>query len=187
MTIIVIDTETTGLTHLSFPTNNNLSNWPRIVQLAWILVDDKGAHIEGGAIIRPDDFVIPPSAIKIHGITQSRALNKGEKLIQQLQDLNQAMRMSEVLVAHNLKFDREIINSEALRMNFKMHWPRKHHCTGQLGQKYLQESQKRKQYTFPRLSYLHNVIFGTALNKKHDARADSRACLKIYQHLTQLH
>ena len=39
---IVIDTETTGLTSLSFVTERNYRQWPRLVQIAWgIIVDNK--------------------------------------------------------------------------------------------------------------------------------------------------
>jgi DNA polymerase III subunit epsilon len=186
MTILVIDTETTGLTHLSFPTKANLGKWPRIVQLAWILADDRGPIMKGGALIRPEGFSIPKKATKIHGITQLRALTEGENLLRQLQALNQAMHNADILVAHNLSFDREIIQSEALRIGFKLHWPRKHHCTAHLGQKYLQKTQKRKLYTYPKLSHLYQEIFGTPPKKLHDAQADALACLQIYQHLQQL-
>ena len=114
MTILVIDTETTGLTHLSFPNKNNLSKWPRLVQLAWLLVPDEGKQIEGGALIRPNDFIISNDSTKIHGITQRRALKSGEKIQRQLHLLNQTMRTSDVLVGHNIKFDREIIRSVEL-------------------------------------------------------------------------
>lgn len=50
--------------------NYDIQNWPRLVQLAWILADDKGNKIHSGnLIVRPDGFEIPTDAAKVHGIT----------------------------------------------------------------------------------------------------------------------
>lgn len=69
------DTETTGL-----PTNNNapssdLENWPRLVQLGWLITDDTEREISSAEyIIKPRGFAIPADATRVHGISTEIAV-----------------------------------------------------------------------------------------------------------------
>src|SRR6056300_1659134 len=78
---LFFDTETSGL-----PTNwkapvSDLSNWPRMIQVAWILCSGDGERLESASyIIRPEGFEIPAEASAVHGITTEIALNEGVKL-----------------------------------------------------------------------------------------------------------
>ena len=75
---LIFDTETTGL-----PKNNNapltdFDNWPRLVQLAWQLHDDKGRLVENyNLLVKPDGFVIPIDAKMVHGISTEHAEKYG--------------------------------------------------------------------------------------------------------------
>jgi len=42
---IFIDTETTGLPRRRNAPYSEVSNWPRLVQLAWVIVDDNGKEL----------------------------------------------------------------------------------------------------------------------------------------------
>jgi DNA polymerase III epsilon subunit-like protein len=44
MTIVFFDTETTGLPRDYNAPSSKLDNWPRLVQLAWIVSDYDGNH-----------------------------------------------------------------------------------------------------------------------------------------------
>jgi DNA polymerase-3 subunit alpha len=75
---LILDTETTGLPDKYDAPVSDVDNWPRLVQLAWQLFDDKGELIGSeDYIIRPEGFTIPFSAQKIHGI--SNGPGKGKK------------------------------------------------------------------------------------------------------------
>ena len=57
---LFFDTETTGLPQRWNAPVTNVDNWPRLVQLAWIMCDDKGNIIEERSdIIKPEGFSIP--------------------------------------------------------------------------------------------------------------------------------
>ena len=73
---LIIDTETTGLTHLAYASRSNYHLWPRLVQLAWILAEKQVIHCQENVIIRPNGFQIPFKATQVHGITQQRALTR---------------------------------------------------------------------------------------------------------------
>jgi len=71
---LFFDTETTGLPNDYNASPNQLDNWPRIVQIAWLLHDYEGNEISKNEfIITPDGFSIPRSASDIHGITTEYA------------------------------------------------------------------------------------------------------------------
>jgi len=54
--------------------HEDLDNWPRLVQLAWVLADEQGAILaEKSVIIRPDGFSIPAASTAIHGIDDAKA------------------------------------------------------------------------------------------------------------------
>ena len=62
---LFFDTETTGLPRNWKAPVTDLNNWPRLVQLAYLLYDNKGNKISGGDfIIKPNGFTIPTDASK---------------------------------------------------------------------------------------------------------------------------
>jgi DNA polymerase-3 subunit alpha len=75
---IFFDTETTGVPRNYKAPTSDTSNWPRMVQLGWILMDGEGNKLsQKDYIIRPDGYTIPAEAVRIHGITTQRALAEG--------------------------------------------------------------------------------------------------------------
>lgn len=66
---LFFDTETTGTRNYKAPSTDT-RNWPRLVQIAWILTDEEGNRThEGNLIVKPDGFTIPADAVRVHGIT----------------------------------------------------------------------------------------------------------------------
>ncbi len=58
--LLFFDTETSGLPGNHRAPLNDLANWPRLVQIAWLLTDVQGGRQQAvEAIIRPDGFTIP--------------------------------------------------------------------------------------------------------------------------------
>lgn len=113
---LFFDTETNGLPKNWKAGVSNLSNWPRLVQIAWILYDNEG-HIldKNDHIIKPVGFSIPRSASKIHGITTPIATAKGEDLKKVLDEYNSQITKSHSIVAHNINFDEKIVGAEFLK------------------------------------------------------------------------
>ena len=78
---LIFDTETTGLPIRDNAPLDDFSNWPRIVQLAWQCHDLKGNFIEAKSyIVKPEGFIIPYSAEKVHGISTALAEAEGHNL-----------------------------------------------------------------------------------------------------------
>ena len=80
MKYLFIDTETTGLPKEYDAPYTDIDNWPRLVQLAWIVYDYTTIVVRKNFIIKPIGFTIPNASTKVHGITTKQALEKGQKV-----------------------------------------------------------------------------------------------------------
>jgi len=184
---LFFDTETTGLPRNWKAPVTDLNNWPRLVQLAYLLYDSDGNEISGGDfIIKPERFIIPDDVSRIHGITHERAVNEGQPVLAVLQHFNTLIEQSDWLVAHNMQFDEKIVGSEFLRNGMKNNIPAKNKiCTmerstnfcaipGPYGNKW------------PKLSELHYKLFKTNFEEAHNAAVDISATAKCFWELRRL-
>ena len=79
---LFFDTETTGIPQDYKAPCTNTDNWPRLVQLGWLLTDDKGVVLaEGNRIVRPDGFEIPKEPLLCTASPLSVSLQEGEALL----------------------------------------------------------------------------------------------------------
>jgi DNA polymerase III subunit epsilon len=180
--LLFVDTETTGVTRLAFVTRRNLTQWPRLVQIAWALGDEEGLGLIHSILIRPDGFEIPPEVSRIHRITQAHAMAEGQPLAQALQRFNEVLSQATVVVAHNFRFDVGILRAEALRQNppLSLDWPKAIICTMQYGQAFLVSQLGRRNPGHPSLSNLYQTMFGFDFYPKHSASSDVRACAHVF-------
>ena len=178
---LFFDTETTGLPRNWKAPVSNLNNWPRMIQIAWILCDKDGNRIESDDyIIRPENFVIPKEASRIHGITTERAMDEGVDLEKILKIFNASVERSDYIVAHNIRFDEKILGAELLRKKIQSNFYRKKRlCTMQSSTNYCQISSPYG-YKWPKLSELHIKLFGIDFLDAHDASADIHATEKCF-------
>src|SRR5690242_11033355 len=116
---LFFDTETTGIPRNYKAPVTDLTNWPRVVQLAFLQTDDAGNHLAAQQfIIKPEGFSIPPDAASIHGITTERALAQGIPLAQALEQFLASLPPTKVLIAHNMAYDENVLGAEFLRAKF---------------------------------------------------------------------
>lgn len=184
---LFFDTETTGLPKSWKAPVTDLDNWPRMIQLAYLLADADGNKLAAGDdIIKPVGFTIPDDAAKIHGISTERALKEGRDLRVVLTEFRQALGLTECLVAHNISFDEKILGAEFLRNNMPDVIPsKKRICTmnsstaycaipGPYGNKW------------PKLAELHQKLFQAGFDGAHNAAADIAATAKCFWELKRL-
>ena len=111
MGYLFFDTETVGLPNDYKAPSSALYNWPRMVQLSWILTDVTGTVIrENDHIIYPDGFVIPEASSKLHGITTSIAKSKGDPLGSVIDSFMSDVDGVDYIVGHNVSFDMHIVD-----------------------------------------------------------------------------
>ena len=115
---LFFDTETTG-TPLDYNApSSDIRNWPRLVQLGWILMTEDGEKVsKGNYIIKPDGFTIPIEATKIHKITTKMALELGYNLSYVIDKFLQDFNKAKYIVGHNIDFDKKIVGAELIRLS----------------------------------------------------------------------
>ncbi len=184
---LFFDTETTGLPRDWKAPVTDLDNWPRMIQIGWILCDDTGIRIEeDGFIIKPENFTIPKDAAKVHGISTAKALAEGIPLEEVLAEFNDLIDRSEFIVAHNISFDEKIIGAEFLRKGIETAFDQKRKlCTMNASTDYCKIPGKYG-YKWPKLSELHIKLFGVDFNEAHDASVDINATAKCFWEMRKL-
>ena len=186
MGLIFLDTETTGLTpfherKIIYPGKFELWDACRIVQIAWIVCDDKGETVATHEyLIKPNGFIIPEESTKIHGITQNEAVLHGKDMKDVLSLLLKDLESCRMIVAHNVEFDYNVILSEIFRckatypeMSERMFTYTDTYCTMKHG------TQKGKRW--PKLGALYEEYFHCKPSLRlHSALNDTLICKDIY-------
>ena len=204
-TIIVFDTETTGLPdRAGFDKNypawdTRRYNNSRIIQLGYAVYTLSGFMMsENMFYIKPAGWLISKESEKIHGITQEVCEKKGIPIRDALRLFEKDLEDCVLLVGHNSAFDKHILASECWRCCFDSFAVKVENmpcvCTMRAAkpicklplsaaqQKYAQPSE----YKFPRLSELHKYLFGSEPVIQHDALEDVKATARCYFELKKL-
>lgn len=184
---LFFDTETTGLPADYRAPATDVANWPRMVQLAWLLIDDEGEEVASAEhIIRPDGFTIPPEAANVHGITTEMALERGVDLRTVLDEFASGVAQAAALVAHNVSFDERIVGAEFVRTGrANLVEAKARRCTMKSATNHCGLPGPYG-YKWPTLTELHTHLFGEAFHGAHNALADVRACARCYLELKRL-
>jgi DNA polymerase-3 subunit epsilon len=179
---LFFDTETTGLPRNYRAPIENLENWPRVVQIAWLTYSNSGKLLsENDYIIKPEGFIIPENASKIHGITTKKALIDGNDLSLVLTQFAGDVKKANLVVAHNIDFDEKIIAAEFLRKNINHQLNKKPKiCTMRSSTDFCKIPTFYSKYKWPNLRELHTKLFDHDFEDAHNALADVNACAKCF-------
>lgn len=195
-TILVFDTETTGLpARAGF--EKLMPAWDlksyegcRVIQLAWCVYARDGQLLRRRAVyIKPDGFVVPADSVKIHGITQERLFAEGVPIRVALKEFSGELAGAGLVIGHNARFDVCALASEAWRYGLNDLAAAIEGapvaCTMRLAKEFCGA---RGQYgvKFPRLAELHAKLFGAEPAVQHDALADVEATAACYFRLREL-
>ena len=184
---LFFDTETTGL-----PTNYDASiydvdNWPRLVQLSWIISDDKGNLLkEKNYIIYPKGFIIPNDSVKIHGITNEFAKDEGYDLKSVLDEFVKDVQDSSLIIGHNIDFDKKIIGAELYRNGINNIFAEKSSiCTMKSSVDFC-AIPGYWGYKWPSLQELYQKLFNKSFADAHNSLFDIRATKECFFKLKEL-
>jgi len=158
MRILLFDTETTGLPKSREPATAGPNNWPHLVSIAWIVLENEQIVKREYHIIKPE-WVIPPDSTQIHGITQEKALTDGVPLNEVITAFLSEKR--DIMIAHNLKFDLNVLVN-AILWDLGQPYPNlgKTFCTMEASRIICKMpfGNGRSGYKSPKLSELHHFI-----------------------------
>ena len=171
---LFFNTETTGIPNDYKAPCTNTDNWPRLIQLGWLLTDAAGRILsEGNHIVRPDGFEIPKAASDVHGITTEFALENGKPLLDVIFAFGADLNQADCMVGHNLDYDLHIVGAEYVRLGYdsRIMFARPTLCTMQATIQFC-NIPGRFGPKWPKLMELYTKLFGQEFDGAHDAMAD---------------
>ena len=133
--------------------------------------------------IRPDGYIIPDDAVRIHGITTQRAMEEGRALAAVVDEFMADFDQATFIVGHNIDFDKKILGAELIRL----HRPdvmnsKRTYCTMQAGTDFCRIPGKYG-YKWPKLQELHIKLFGHDFDGAHNAMSDIEATQECFWEL----
>jgi DNA polymerase III epsilon subunit-like protein len=123
MKILVFDTETSGLPEKSASIYDK-SKWPYIMQLSYILYDmsNNSVLIKNNYIKINNKVIITPESFDVHHISREILNDQGINIVSALKEFNECLKHCDIVVGHNISFDKRLIFVECLRHNIKQYF-----------------------------------------------------------------
>jgi DNA polymerase III epsilon subunit-like protein len=196
MRLLFIDLETSGLpiqpcydryypySQLQYYTNS------RIVQIsittAILELDEFTTEENVTYTIKPDGFEIKNS--HIHGITQEIANLTGVPFTEAITSLSDIICKCDMIVAHNLIFDKNVLLSELYRYKFNDIINRiniiEEFCTSRGTTNITKLPFNKVKYKQPKLIELYKHLFGTnPIGQMHEAQYDVKIMIECFREL----
>jgi DNA polymerase III epsilon subunit-like protein len=190
MPILAFDTETS-----TFPSRQHAYDHPvqpHLMQLAAVLLDDDLVEQASfSVLIKPTQkYVVAVEAFKAHGISWEKADTLGIPLHAALVLFANLRATATEVVAHNIAFDRLIMEIAYARLGKQptKGWPIKMTCTcegtadlvGLPPSSRMIKAGMENKHKVPNLTELHEFLFGEGFEGAHDALADVRACVRCF-------
>ena len=196
MKVIVFDTETTGLPEDYNAPVADSSKWPYIIQLSYIVFNTETKEVLDftDRIIRLDPAVhISPESINVHKITHERSQQEGVHIAEALAEFAEALTDVDMLVGHNILFDKRMLMAEFHRIKMRNCLYKKgaaipEYCTMKRNIDRCQlpainKNTGQSYFKFPSLSELHLNLFKTVPNGTHNAIVDVMVCLRCFVYI----
>lgn len=190
--LLFIDVETTGFKRSGLIVEGQA----RVIQGALIMTDTMGKELASFSSLiypdGPDNFDIQEGAFEAHGITNDECCRHGLPQAYFFEMFIALSRMCNLVIAHNCKSDKAMMEVEQEYYGAKLCNDRKTagipwYCTmeNSRGLCNIPPTDKmvargRTHPKNPKLSEAYEFFTGNALSNAHDAMADTRACKEIY-------
>ena len=166
MIVTVFDTETTGLLSSGLI---EIDKQPEIIEFMAVKL-----NLDTKETIKEYEFLIHPTKTISHEITEitgitNQMVESELPFASYIGDIKDALEDAEAVLAHNLSFDKEMIDIEMKRCGAEINWPRLI-CT-------VEQSMPLKGYRLS-LTDLHTALGLGAFKGAHRARNDVEALVR---------
>ena len=123
MKVLVFDCETSGLP-VSGASIYEKSKWPHIIQLSYILYDlsNNSSLIKNNYIKIDESVIITQESYNIHNISREILNSQGISIVRALKEFNECLEKCDIVVGHNISFDKRLIFVECFRHNVKQYF-----------------------------------------------------------------
>lgn len=163
MKTLIFDTETTGLIGNSVL---KLENQPSVIEFYGHVIQvhgDKWERIDELEFMCDPGILITSEITNITNITNE--MLKGKPAFSHYQkDICKLMKQADLVVAHNLAFDRGMMEIEARRLDIKWPWPKQAVCT-------VEATEYLNGYRL-NLGLLYGTLFNKPFSGAHRAKQD---------------
>ncbi len=185
MKAFVFDTETTWMIVKWWSKEEQ----PYIIQFAWILWEvnknDWFKEVEKLNFLVKPRISIPFLASQIHGI-YDKDVENSPYIEDMIDKILKYLNTTDVIVAHNIEFDEEVIKWELARLNRIWEYqPIKKVCTMRSSTDFCQLQWRWFSYKPPKLNELYLKLFWERFTWWHDALADTEATAKAFWELVK--
>lgn len=202
--IIVFDTETTGLPQSKIINSETLHLWPHVVQFSYVMYNVgqiKMKKVKDVVVNIPENIVMSEETINLHKITNEKAHKSSFTIQDVLNEFIEDISCNNVtaIVGHNISFDMNMLKIELLRliqnddiqdksiykkMFYEVNYTNKTYCTMKKTVDFCQIPAKRKDgttyYKFPKLIELYKKLFDEEPNNLHNSLNDVLVTLRCY-------
>lgn len=186
---LFFDVETTGLpVRNANPKDQESFSKCRLVSIAWVLRDESTVYAQKYYVVDTGKNGESVGASHIHGVTRNILDRYGNKVMDVLEDFMKDFRRSNILIAHNMDFDKNVVCSELFRLgmdeeaNELLNCPKL--CTMKSTTDICRiESKWGTSYKWPKLVELNKFLFDEEFKNQHHAMADVDATVECYYEL----
>lgn len=194
-TRVFFDTETTGLfkntkkydfynrSLIANDKNIQIFDTSRILSMSCVKFYGNKIISTKNWLLKPNGFTeVPNSAFKVHGISYQKVMEEGITLEQFFNELNEFLKDTDLLIAHNMQYDSNVLLSECYRYKQeelikKLSSNIKLECTMLLADEILKKNRKIKDC---KLATVYEYFNNKKLDGAHSADKDTEACYNIY-------
>lgn len=176
--ILFFDTETTGTPKDYKASYEDVDNWPRVTQIAWLLCTEDGAIINSyQSLVFPDNWEIPKEQFFIdNNMSTERCADEGFPIDGILDNFLKACYETDFLAAHNLSFDHRVVWAELIRAGMEPRKGMNKICTMMKSTSVCKlPSTTGRGFKWPKLEELYRFLFNKEMEGAHDAMADIMA------------
>jgi DNA polymerase-3 subunit epsilon len=167
--LLIIDTETTGLTlHPLAPPEQQ----PHIIEFGGLMLSRKtGKELYRNSWLIKPPIAIPPDSTKVHRITDAD-VQGAPSFAERWPQIKDKLDAAALVIAHNAPFDFSMLQIELQRLGITYKFPRFVDTIGLFRADFGHD---------PKLTELYKAIVGTKLAQTHRAMEDVEALTAIVQ------
>lgn len=194
---LIFDTETTGVPDFKKPADD--PSQPRLCSVAACLVNGDGEIVdEFYSLVNPkgwseETIARAADAFAINGLTMERLRDEGDSIDAILGRLRWLQERSEGVATYGITFDTKMVRSERRRLGLEDHYgSRPTFCVQRAAVNLckIPPTEKmmasgRKWFKTPNLTEAVSILLGETLEGAHDALADTKATVKLFNYMRQ--
>ena len=138
----------------------------------------------------PRGVSISERSTEIHGITKDISIEFGENIKHILIEFSEVLKKTDILVAHNINFDKNMIEVECYRNGYHNILKEQNnieYCTMKFGDHITQLTKVNKNNVvspkYPKLMELYEHLFKTVPKNLHNSLVDVMVCFRCFYYM----